>query len=300
VSSDTETYYSITEHWLQGEHGAMRYWASSPQHGLPLLLIHGYGSLIEHWQPVMRTLTRHHTLYALDLYGFGYSARPQRRDIRFSKELWADQVADFISQVLPEQVILVGHSVGGMVAAQVALDYAPLVRGLVMVDSVGMLDPTHHRAGFTFFDTLFLGMMRMPGIGEALSVALTTPAGVRQFLSIMYHCHECNTPEQLEIFCKPLREPGATRSYLAVLREMTGFLLDIQPGDIQVPTLLIWGAKDSTLPPELAQAFKQQMFPQAHLHFIPESGHCPFDETPGAFCDALLSWVTQVQNRLTH
>lgn len=284
----TTTRYSITERWLEGEHGLMRYWQSEPQHGLPVLLIHGYGALIEHWRQVMRPIVRQHTLYALDLYGFGYSARPT---LRPSKELWADQVADLVSQVLPAPAVVVGHSMGGMVAAQFAHDYPQLLRGLVLVDSTGLAEPA---TSPTAMDHAFFNLARAPGVGEAIAGLVGNPWGVRQGLLSAYYRKELVTAELIETFSAPLRQRGGLSSYLAVTRAFEHFFLELQPGSINVPTLLIWGAEDRSVPPSLATYFKQQLLPHAEICILPDSGHCPFDETPEAFCAALLPWIARL------
>ncbi|NTW03086.1 MAG: alpha/beta hydrolase, partial [Oscillochloris sp.] len=69
-----------------------------------------------------------------------------------------------------------------------------------------------------------------------------------------------------------------------------------EKGKVEVPTLLIWGERDASIPPQLAEYFKQTLLPQAEIAIIPESGHCPFDETPQEFCDILLPWLEQVSH----
>lgn len=66
TASTTGRKFEIREEYRSGPDGPMRAWISSPQHGLPILLIHGYGALIEHWRPVMRPIAAEHTLYAID------------------------------------------------------------------------------------------------------------------------------------------------------------------------------------------------------------------------------------------
>lgn len=267
----------------------MRYWSSTPHHGQPILLIHGYGAMIEHWRRVMRPIARHHTMYALDMYGFGYSTVPR---VAPSKYLWADQIATFVRTVVQQPVIIVGHSMGGMASAQFARDYPDLVQRLVLVNNTGLM-PQEGATPSSPTDRLLFQMIRAPLMGEMLAGVLTQPWSVRNNLLRAYHRKEMVTDELVQTFYAPLRRPGAIPFYLSVSRNFQSFLLDIQPGEIQVPTLLLWGAEDWSLPPSFATTYREQMVPQADIQFIPESGHCPFDETPEAFYQALLSWVDQ-------
>jgi pimeloyl-ACP methyl ester carboxylesterase len=279
------TTHSIHERWLDGLHGPMRYWQSEPTHGLPVLLIHGYGAMIEHWRAVMRPIARKHHMMALDLYSFGRSAIP---DAPPSRRIWADQAAELIAAASHGPAVVIGHSMGGMVAAQLAHNYPQLVRGLVLVDSTGLNNPQHQPSDL---DNLILGFASSPGVGELLVSLVGNAWGARQGLYSAYHRKDRITPEMIAQFSAPLNRPGGAAAYLAVSRAFPNMFLDFKKGEVTTPTLLIWGEHDGSVPPSLAAYFKQTLLPQAEIAIIPECGHCPFDETPQAFCDILLPWL---------
>lgn len=291
--SPAEIRRSINEHYFTGPLGPVRYWSSAPQQGLPIVLIHGYGALIEHWKPVMRAIARRHTLYALDLYGFGYSARPAGTP---GKVRWAEQVAAFVAEVVGRPAVIVGHSMGGVVATEVARSFPQHTHALVLVNSSGLqnldrpLSPT---------DRFLLGLIGAPFFGETMAGLMGNPWGVRQALRQAYHRKERVTPELVATFSGPLRRYGAG-SYLAVSRNMEGLTIRLQPGEITVPSLLIWGAEDESLPPAHGEMIQQRMLPQAELRILPDSGHCPFDETPQEFCDVLLPWLNRLPEPAAH
>ncbi|GIV92922.1 alpha/beta fold hydrolase [Chloroflexus aurantiacus] len=284
---NTTRKFEIREEYRSGPDGLMRVWMSSPVQGLPVLLIHGYGALIEHWRPVMRAIAGEQTLYALDLYYFGYSARPAGRP---SRERWAAQAAALIRNTIGRPAVVVGHSMGGVVSAQLARAYPELVHALVLVNSSGA---QLQARPLSTFDRFMLDAIGSPLIGEALAGVFGNRWGVRQGLLSAYHRKECVTPELVELFSGPLRRYGAG-SYLKVSREFANLVLDLTPGDIKQPTLLIWGAEDRSIPPSHAEIIRQRMIPHAEIKIIPDSGHCPFDETPAAFLDILLPWLRKV------
>lgn len=287
TNTESARRFEIREEYRSGPDGLMRAWISSPQQGLPVLLIHGYGALIEHWRPVMRPIASEHTLYAIDLYNFGYSARPAGRP---SRERWAAQAAAFIRDTIGQPAVVVGHSMGGVVSAQLARSYPDLVKALVLVNSSGA---QLQARPLSPIDRLMLDAIGAPLIGETLAGVFGNRWGVRQGLLSAYHRKECVTPELVETFSGPLRRYGAG-SYLKVSREFANLVLDLTPGEIQMPTLLIWGAEDQSIPPAHAEIIKNRMIPHAEIKIIPDSGHCPFDETPQAFLDILLPWLRQL------
>ena len=287
IGSEAIQRYQVIEHYLEGAEGPMRYWASEPRQGPPLLFIHGYGALIEHWRPIMRSVASQHSFYALDLYGFGYSARPRGLSTR---ERWAQQVATFVREVIGGPAVLIGHSMGGVVVSEVARSYPDLIRAMVLVNSSGMQP---YERPLSPGDRAMLGLIGAPLFGEAMAGIFANSWGVRQGLLAAYHRKERVTPELVQTFSGPIARFGAG-SYLATTRNAENLVITLQAGEYQGPALLIWGAEDRSIPPSDAVAIKRLILPQAEMVILQESGHCPFDETPERFCTALLPWLEQL------
>ncbi|HMQ35669.1 MAG TPA: alpha/beta fold hydrolase [Chloroflexaceae bacterium] len=287
TTAASERRYAVTERTHKGPEGPMRFWASEPRHGLPVVFIHGYGALIEHWRPIMRAVAREHSFFALDLYGFGYSARPAGPP---SKERWADQVANFLEEVVGGPAVVVGHSMGGVVATEVARRHGRLAGALVLVNSSGMQP---YERPLTPTDRLLLDLIGAPGLGETMAGLFGNEWGVRQGLLASYHRKERVTDELVRAFSGPIRRHGAA-SYLAATRSAQKLVIELRAGEYAGPALLIWGEEDRSIPPSDAAALRRLVLPQAELRLLPDSGHCPFDETPEAFCEALLPWLRRL------
>jgi pimeloyl-ACP methyl ester carboxylesterase len=282
--------HTIHQHWLDGLHGPMRYWQSAPKQGVPVVFVHGYGAMIEHWQAVARPVAQEHTFIALDLYYFGQSKIPSRRPER---KIWADQIAELIAVTCSEPPIVVGHSMGGMAAVQLAQDYPQFVRGLVLVAPTGISYPDYQPSPL---DQALFGVTSAPMIGEMITGVVANRIGVSRFLSNAYYDQKQVTPRLIKQFTRPLRRFGGQQAYLAVTRVFPDLYLDTQRGPLDVPTLLIWGKHDRSVPIELAEQFKQQLLPNAELVTIPNTAHCPFDEAPQQFCEVLLPWLNRLQS----
>ncbi|HEY9876111.1 MAG TPA: alpha/beta fold hydrolase, partial [Candidatus Obscuribacterales bacterium] len=83
----------------------------------PLLLIHGFGASTDHWRKNISGLCEDFEVWAIDLLGFGRSAKPEWQ---YGGDLWRDQLHDFITQVVCQPVVLAGNSLGGYSALCVA------------------------------------------------------------------------------------------------------------------------------------------------------------------------------------
>ena len=98
--------------------------------GSAVVLVHGFGASWQHWRKNIPVLAENFRVYAIDLIGFGNSAKPipgelkPGEQIQYSFETWGQQIADFCREVVGEPVVLVGNSVGCIAVMQAAV-YAP-------------------------------------------------------------------------------------------------------------------------------------------------------------------------------
>src|SRR5271168_1776968 len=115
-------------------HGYRRAFLSAGK-GPPLLLIHGIGDSSSTWLPVVESFATDYTVIAPDLLGHGLSDKP-RAD--YSVAAYANGMRDLLSVLDIDRVTVVGHSLGGGVAAQFAYTYPERCERLVLVGSGGM------------------------------------------------------------------------------------------------------------------------------------------------------------------
>jgi len=246
----------------------VRYWAMGG--GPPLLLIHGLGASVEHWQRNMEPLSQHCRVYAMDLLGFG---RSDKLRIEISLPYAARFIADFMDAQGIERASLVGNSMGGLIALRFAIEFPERLDKLVLVDN----------AGFGRELNLMLRLMSLPLVGELVCWCLSSKWGMDMMLRMLLYDPRSVTDEWVRKMAELARLPGARDSFLSVLRygvdlrglrrEILGPLLAQVPR-IKAPTLIVWGAQDRFIPVAHAH-IGQGMIAGSRLHIFDRCGHVP-------------------------
>ncbi len=235
---------------------------------VPLLFLHGYGGMIEHWNLNIPAFASDNKIYAMDLIGFGKSQKP---DVRYSLELFAVQIEAFLHLKKIPSVIIVGHSMGAASAIFFAHHRPEIVKGLILANPSGLFGDTMD--GVT---SLFFGLVASPFIGEALFAAFANPVCVGQGLTPTYFNQQKVDEKLINQFTQPLQDRGAQHSYLSPSKRPLDFRLDhlAKPCNYKGPSFLVWGAEDVALPPHKIIPEFQELMPQAGAFIIPKASHC--------------------------
>ena len=234
----------------------------------PLLFLHGYGGMIEHWDLNIPEFAREHKIYAMDLIGFGKSQKP---NVRYCLELFASQIETFLLLKKLDRVIIVGHSMGAASAVYFAHHQPEKVKALVLVNPSGLFGDT-----MDGMSNLFFGLVASPLIGEMLLAAFANPVAVGQSLMPTYFNQSKVDEKLINQFTTPLQDKGAQFSYLSPSKRPLDFRLDHlpKPCNYKGPAFLVWGAEDIALPPHKIIPEFQQLLPQAGAYIIPKASHC--------------------------
>ncbi|HEY9612097.1 alpha/beta fold hydrolase, partial [Allocoleopsis sp.] len=97
----------------------------------PIMLLHGFGASIGHWRHNLEVIGQHHTVYALDMLGWGASRKVAAE---YSISLWVDQVYEFWQTFIRQPMVLVGNSIGSLVCLAAAAAHPEMVRGIAMIN----------------------------------------------------------------------------------------------------------------------------------------------------------------------
>lgn len=262
--------------------------------GSVVLLIHGLGASSDHWRKNIPVLAENHRVYAIDLIGFGQSAKPQPNDsVNYRFETWGQQIADFCREVIQEPVFLVGNSIGCLVALQATVINPEQVRAIALLDCALRLQHERKLTGirritFPWVQKLLLS----PAIGNFFFAKLAQPKVIRKALLKAYARHDAVTDELVEILLKPAQEPGAAEVFLSFITHSKGVLPEDLLPQITCPVLMLWGTEDSFEP--ISKGRELAKYP-AVKEFIPLEGvgHCPQDEAPELVNPILQKWLDE-------
>jgi 4,5:9,10-diseco-3-hydroxy-5,9,17-trioxoandrosta-1(10),2-diene-4-oate hydrolase len=266
---------TLPDQYIQVGPVRTRFWTAG-EGETTLVLLHGLGSYVEDWQENILPLARHDRVYALDLVGCGRSAKPRGP---YTLDSLAGFAGEFLAGLGVRRATLVGHSLGGAVAMQLASRSPALVERLVLVSSAGL----GREAG------LLLRLSTVPLLGEWL----TRPRreGLSRYFRQTMHDPSSVTAEWVETCSLLAALPGAQRAMLATLRttmDLRGVREAVfRPllaglAHLAVPTLVVWGQQDPILPVAHAHAAQRQL-PSAQLHIFDPCGHFPQLECAAEF-----------------
>ena len=241
--------------------------------GNPLLLLHGLGSSAQDWQLQVEAFASRYRVIAPDMRGHGRSGKPRGP---YSVPLFAKDVAAFMRALNLPPAHVVGLSMGGMIAFQLAIDAPELLKSLTIVNSASELIPRTWAEKKDLFTRLliarFMGMKKM---GEFL--------GDRLF-------PEAQQAELRRIFAGRWAQNNK-RAYLASFHALTGWSVTARLGEIQCPTLIVAGAMDF-FPLPYKQEYTAKI-PRAELVVVPNSRHATPVDQPEAFNTILRAFLEQ-------
>lgn len=274
-----------------GKTAACRYAEFGNDANPPLVLVHGYGAMWQHWCRNIPAFETDYKVYALDLLGFGESEKP---NTQYGLALWAREIEAFMQMKKLEEVVLIGHSMGGASSLWFANEHPERLRALVLVDSSGIFPDE-----VGTFERVLYRAVGSPIIGEAMFMLFANEFGARQSLLPTYLDSSQVTSELVAQFAKPLRSAGAIYAYLAPSRNPERFLLEQFPRPCRYTAnaLLVWGAEDLAFPPGKVVPKFQEILPQADVAILPQTRHCPQHEVADAFNQTVKTFLAALNSR---
>lgn len=245
--------------------------------GDPLVLIHGTGSFRRVWDPVLARLAQERDVIALDLPGFGDSAPLPPRE-RATAPRFAAAVAGLLDELGLDRPHLVGHSIGGGIAMELAADGR--ARTVTGISPTGFW--TDLQAAFCR-GSLAASVAALRALGPAVEPLARTRAGRTVLYSQLLGRPWRMDPDAVVVATRNLVDSPATDATIA--EGLRGcFDRDISE---QVPATIAWGVRDRLMrPAQAARALER--IPHARRVLLPGCGHVPMSDDPGVVARVVL------------
>jgi len=257
--------------------------------GPPVVLIHGMLNSSSHWQDVARELAGEYTVVAPDLIGHGDSAAP-RGD--YSLGAHAASIRDLLSAIGVDRASIVGHSLGGGVAMQFFYQFPQRVERLALISSGGLgrdVSPLLRSAALPGASTLLsltIHPRLLGGVRDAGSRLRRRGIGAGVHLQAIARA------------LRPLESAEARGAFLHTLRAV----IDIHGQRVSatdrlglleaVPTLIVWGERDRTIPIEHGR-LAHAAIAGSRFRTLPDVAHFPHLEDPHGLSRLLLDFLAE-------
>ena len=258
------------------------------------VLVHGLGGRWQHWLETIPKLAQHGRVLAVDLPGFGRSERPERRA---SLDGFADTAAGLARHLGERQVVLMGHSMGGLVAMRLAARHADLAQAVVLVGAA--LYQFSALLGLRNVSRFAMERPRETGaiVAEIATAGLPAPASLRRriihsprlrklFLAPYVHAPTALPATTVQLVIDGAGAPGVFPAVRAVARADPREQL----GEVQCQILSLAGGEDRIVPLADTVAFQRDC-PRARTVVFDGCGHLPMLERPQAFNRHLVNFV---------
>ena len=279
----------------------------------PIIFLHGFGASRKHWRNNLDYFAkRNFASYSIDLIGFGDSDQPGIRQIgRLNNEIWADQIKDFITQVISPKnsgkVILIGNSLGALVALTCAVKLQDQIATVIAsplpdkfqennkkISNKSSLKKFRERLIKIFF--IFFPL-------EIILFLITKFRIISLGLNSAYFKKNNIDRELIDLVTKPVLRRTSARSLRAMCIGMStrdenlqaSYLLKKLCASKKVPFLLIWGDKDNFIPLFLGKKIAN-FHRWVKLKIVSNSGHCIHDENPSLFNRISYEWIRDLKN----
>jgi len=272
-------FFAAREAVLHGHKIGYRIAGSGPA----VVLIHGMLNSSRHWRPVARALSATHTVIAPDLHGHGHSAGPEGD---YSIGAHAAGIRDLLAGLGIDRATIVGHSLGGGIAMQFFYQFPERCERLALVSSGGLgreVSWPLRLAAAPGVEALMAGATSRPVLAVLERIGRDNPSVLAAHRALF----ELGTPEARRGFLWTLRSVIGMRGQRVAANDRL-YLLEA------MPTLIVWGARDHTIPVAHGERAHAQV-PGSRFELLPEAAHFPHLEDAAGLSDALARFLAETE-----
>ncbi len=247
-----------------------------------VVFMHGVGARADRWRSNLGPFAKAgYRCLAIDLPGHGFADKGP--DVPASVPDFSAFLGHFLDKMDVDRAVLIGTSLGGHIAAHFACEQPDRVPALVLVGSLGLLPLAD-------------------GVGDLISRSIqeTDRESIGRKFQLVFADPETLAPETIDEEFRINNSRGAAESFArlgayfskGINTHVVGERLAALPG--RIPTLLVWGAEDRVIAPEVGRQAKK-LLPGSDLIEIPRTGHAPYLEQPDEFNRSVLQFLGTVK-----
>ncbi|MEA2407337.1 MAG: hypothetical protein QOE69_1456 [Thermoleophilaceae bacterium] len=250
----------------------------------PVVLVHGLGGQWQNWLENIPRLAQDRRVVAMDLPGFGLTPES---DGEVSISGYGRCVNSLCDKLGLGAISLVGNSMGGYIAAEVAIQFPERVAQLVLVSA----------AGISSAETLQAPILTIGRVATALatnSVARHRHLASRRWTRHISLALVARYPGRLkpDLAYEGFFKGAGKGGFDDALRASLDYDFRDRLPDVKVPTLIVWGEKDSIIPVRDADEF-ERLIEDSRKVVMRDTGHIPMAERPQAFNDVLVDFLAE-------
>jgi len=276
----------MVQMWFEGAGVTLAADAEGPEHGRPLLFLHGGGQTRQSWGGALRQAAEHgYRAYALDLRGHGESGWSP--DGRYDLDLFAEDTRAVI-RTLGEPPVLVGASLGGLASLLVAADPSPAVAGLILVDIAVRIEKEGAQEIGDFMRSAPDGFGSIDEAADAVAAYLPHRPRPKDVSGLMRNLRERPDGRLVWHWDPAFMSPKPGRSEPDAAPNAN--YLEAAARKLTVPTLLIRGGRSRVVSQEGAAQFLD-LAPHARLADVTEADHMVAGDANDRFNEAVFGFL---------
>lgn len=249
--------------------------------GPPIVWIHGLGGAWQNWLEQLPGFGRDHRCVAMDLPGFGASAMPEDE---LSIPGYGRAVAALLDALGIDRAVVVGNSMGGFIAAELAIQFPERVTKLVLVSAAGISSESLHRR--PLITAARMASYGAAWVGSKADWVVRRPR-MRRVLAGGVMLRPDRLPPPL--VAEQIRGSGKP-GFIDAFDALMDYRIRERIGEIRCPTLIVWGRQDRLVPVRDADVF-EELIPDARKVIFEQTGHVPQLERPGRFNAVLREFL---------
>jgi len=252
--------------------------------GTAVLFLHGFGASLYSWRHTLPAVAgAGYRVIAFDNRGFGFSDKPAHG---YSNAAYARLVIALLDSLGISSAVLVGHSMGGAIASEVALAHPDRVRGLVLIDAAG-------------YGVRWPGVLKVapwPFVG-AIATTFRGRWITGRILRSTYADPRKVTDADVDQYYAPVPAPDFGRALRGVLREFRFDTLVGRLAGLPTPTLVVWGDADRWIPLRDGSRLASEL-PRGAFVVVARTGHAAAEEAPDEVNRVLIEFLKDGLSRI--